>query len=158
MNCITVSVSRSQVILITADISKLFFPAIINHSATHPYRKNQPLEQNFLLSPGTNFTDEVLGTEISLIRAGVTPSIFFRFPGLVSSREQIMTLANWGLVALGSNAWLAKGEKAKAGSVILIHGNQNEPAGETLLLNYVESKTADIVWASITELLVLPIG
>ena len=128
----------------------------INHSATHPYRKNQSLEHNFLLSPGINFTSEVLGTEATLIRAGVTPSIFFRFPGLVSSREQVLTLGNWGLIALGSNAWLAKGERARAGSVILIHGNQNEPAGEELFLNYVESKTADIAWASITELLVLP--
>lgn len=85
----------------------------INHSATHPYRKNQSLGHNFLLSPGINFTNEVLGTEASLIRAGVTPSIFFRFPGLVSSREQILTLGNWGLIALGSNAWLAKGERAR---------------------------------------------
>jgi hypothetical protein len=74
----------------------------------------------------------------------------------VSSREQILTLGNWGLIALGSNAWLAKGARARAGSVILIHGNQNEPTGEDLFLNYVESKTADIAWASITELLVLP--
>jgi len=128
----------------------------MNHSATHPYRKNQPLEQNFLLSPGTDFTNEVLSTELALIRTGITPSIFFRFPGLVSSKEQILTLANWGLVAVGSNAWLAKGEKALAGSIILIHGNQNEPAGEKLFLNYVESRSADIAWASITELLTLP--
>lgn len=128
----------------------------INHSATHPYKKNQPLETNFLLASGINFTDEVLGTEIALIKAGVTPSVFFRFPGLVSSREQILTLGDWGVIALGSNAWLAKGERARAGSVILIHGNQNEPAGEQAFLNYVETKASDIAWASITDLLVLP--
>ncbi|MCC6137011.1 MAG: polysaccharide deacetylase family protein [Bdellovibrionaceae bacterium] len=125
----------------------------INHSDTHPYNKNSSDENNFLLSPGVDFTKEVLGTEIALIKAGVTPSLFFRFPGLVSSQTLIEKLENWGLVALGSKAWLAKGEKPKAQSIILIHGNKNEPAGEKLFINYVETKTSDLAWASLLNLL-----
>lgn len=125
----------------------------INHSATHPYNPKLANDKNFLLSPGVDFDDEVLGTEKALIAAGVTPSVFFRFPGLVSSQDLIEQLANWGLIPLGSKAWLAKGEKAKKDAIILIHGNKNEPAGEKLFLNYVETKTSDLAWASLLNLL-----
>lgn len=128
----------------------------INHSATHPYKAGVSLENNFLLGSGVKFTSEVLGTEIALIQAGVTPSVFFRFPGLVSSQKLIESLGNWGLIPLGSKAWLAKGEKPKADSIILIHGNKNEPAGEVAFLNYVETKSSDIAWASVLDLLSLP--
>lgn len=125
----------------------------INHSATHVYKPSAPDNQNFMLTPGTNVTDEVLGTEIALIKAGVTPSVFFRFPGLVSSQGLIQKLGDWGVIPLGSQAWLAKGEKAKANSIILIHGNKNEPAGETLFLDYVQKKSADIAWGSLFNIL-----
>lgn len=125
----------------------------INHSATHPYSPHVANSHNFLLTPGVHFDDEVLLNEQALIAAGVTPSVFFRFPGLISSKNLVDQLTHWGLIALGSNAWLAKGQKPTNGSVLLIHGNQNEPAGEKIFLNYVEKKSADIAWASITDLL-----
>lgn len=126
----------------------------INHSANHYYNKNLSLSQNFLLAPNTDFENEVFSTEIALIRSGTTPSVFFRFPGLVSSQDLIEKLGDWGLAALGSNAWLAKGENAQnRNSIILIHGNRNEPTGETLFLNYVEQKSSDIAWASLLDIL-----
>lgn len=125
----------------------------INHSDTHPYKANVALENNFLLSSGVDFTKEVLGTEKALVAGGVTPSLFFRFPGLVSSKKLILQLADWGIIPLGSKAWLAKGEKPKKDSVILIHGNQNEPAGEQAFLNFVEKKTSDLAWAQLLDLL-----
>jgi len=110
----------------------------INHSANHRYDFKTPLEQNFLLMPDTNMEDEVLGNEVSLISNGVTPSIYFRFPGLVSDFDTINYVANLGLITLGSNAWLAKGEAPKFGSIILIHGNKNEVVGEKKLITYIE--------------------
>jgi hypothetical protein len=35
----------------------------------------------------------------------------------------------FGLIPTGSDAWLAKGQPATPGSIVLIHGNGNEPAG-----------------------------
>jgi hypothetical protein len=107
----------------------------INHSYTHPYSTKREIADNFLLSPGINFVDEVIGVEKRLIRSGLTPSVFFRFPGLVSNKAQITTLKGWGIIPIGSDAWLEKGEKPTNGSIILVHGNGNEPDGITRLLN-----------------------
>jgi hypothetical protein len=104
-----------------------------NHSFTHPYDPAAPPEKNFLLSPGTDFTSEVLSLEMLLLEAGLLPSPFFRFPGLVSDRRLIEGLRALHLIPIGSDAWLAKGETPRPGSVILVHANGNEPEGIRLL-------------------------
>jgi hypothetical protein len=101
----------------------------INHSFSHPYYPDLPLKNNFLLSNKKFFTQEVLMTEKLLLEHNQTPSIFFRFPGLISNQELIEKLKTLGLITIGSNAWLAKSEQAKNGDFILIHGNSNEPIG-----------------------------
>jgi hypothetical protein len=106
----------------------------VNHSRSHVYRPAEPLERNFLLTPGTDFGNEVTATEILLLERGIAPSAFFRFPGLVSDAATVAALLEMGLIPLGSNAWLAKGEKPTQGSIILVHGNGNEPKGIRLLL------------------------
>lgn len=109
----------------------------INHSYHHPYRPGVANGNNFLLISGTNIRQEVLGNEIFMIENGMTPSVYFRFPGLISSEAIVRQIADWGLIAIGSDAWLAKGEAPKAGSVILLHGNGNEPAGITAFFRYL---------------------
>jgi hypothetical protein len=101
----------------------------VNHSFNHFWDRSRPLASNFLLEPGTNMTEEVLATERALIEQGLVPSVFFRFPGLVSSRELVETVVSFGLVPVGSDAWLAKGEWPTDGSIVLVHGNGNEPLG-----------------------------
>lgn len=101
----------------------------VNHSTTHPYEPKTPLERNFLLSPGVDFEREVLATEQLLLENGLTPSPFFRFPGLVADGKVLEKLRQLSLIPIGSDAWLAKGEVPKTGSFILVHGNGNEPAG-----------------------------
>ena len=101
----------------------------VNHSLTHPYDPKTPLARNFLLSPGIDFDHEVLETERLLLENGQVPSIFFRFPGLVADARLIQRLKGLALIPVGSDAWLAKGEKPDNGSIILVHGNGNEPAG-----------------------------
>lgn len=110
----------------------------VNHSFTHPYDPAAPLEKNFLLMNKSGFTDEVLSLERLLLEQGLTPSPFFRFPGLVSDRQLIKSLRSLHLIPLGSNAWLAKGESPQAGSVILVHANGNEPDGIRLLLSFYD--------------------
>ena len=108
-----------------------------NHSFTHPYDPAPPLEKNFLLSPGTDFTAEALSLEALLLEAGLIPSPFFRFPGLVSNRRLIEKLRDLQLIPIGSAAWLAKGETPRSGSLILVHANGNEPEGTRLLRDFL---------------------
>ncbi|MCM2358783.1 MAG: polysaccharide deacetylase [Geobacteraceae bacterium] len=101
----------------------------VNHSDSHPYDPKAPLTRNFLLSPGIDLEREVLATEQLLLESGLTPSPFFRFPGLVADAKALEQLRQLSLIPLGSDAWLAKGEEPRNGSFILVHGNGNEPAG-----------------------------
>lgn len=118
----------------------------INHSLTHPYDRNIELSKNFLLKPGVNFNSEVLDNEALMLSQGLVPSVYFRFPGLVSNEEKIKQLAAWGLIAIGSDAWLAKGEKVKNGSIILTHGNGNEPRGVDLWLQLLDQNPGILNW------------
>lgn len=110
----------------------------INHTHNHPYNRKAPIEKNFLLTPGTNLDREILGNEIAMIQNGLTPSVFFRFPGLVSNSNLVDEVLTRGLVPLGAEAWLALGQKAQDGSVVLVHGNGNEPHGIQLFFKFLD--------------------
>lgn len=112
----------------------------INHSHTHPYDRVKPLNKTFLLTPGIDFKQEVLATEIMLLEQGLLPSVFFRFPGLVSDCNLVKQLRKLSLIPVGSRAWLAKGERPTEGSIILVHGNGNEPQGIDILLDLFKEK------------------
>jgi len=116
----------------------------INHSYTHRVSATAPLKKNFLLEPGTDISYEVLETEKAMLRNGLLPSIFFRFPGLVSDQQLVYKITDFGLIPIGSDAWLAKGQQPKAGSIVLIHGNGNEPVGVDDFIKLLRSKTAQI--------------
>ncbi len=113
----------------------------INHSFNHPYDRTKPLNKTFLLTPGINFEQEVLVTEIMLLNQGLLPSVFFRFPGLVSDCNLMKQLRKLSLIPVGSRAWLAKGETPVSGSIILVHGNGNEPQGIDMLLVLFKKQT-----------------
>ncbi len=104
-------------------------PTWVNHSFHHRSSATLPLRENFLLEPGTDLASEVLETEAAMLAAGITPSVFFRFPGLVSRPSLFGRIVAFGLVPLGSDAWLAKNEWPREGSIVLVHANGNEPLG-----------------------------
>jgi hypothetical protein len=116
----------------------------INHSFNHRVSLKEPLKENFLLEPGTNITYEVLETEKAMLKNGLLPSVFFRFPGLVSDQELVYKITDFGLIPIGTDAWLAKGQQPQAGSIVLIHGNGNEPVGVKDFINLLHSKTQAI--------------
>jgi hypothetical protein len=116
----------------------------INHSFNHRVSKTLPLKQNFLLEPGTDLTYEVLETEKAMLKNGLLPSVFFRFPGLVSDQQLVNRITDFGLIPIGTDAWLAKGQQPQAGSIVLIHGNGNEPVGVNDFINLLKSKTKAI--------------
>lgn len=121
----------------------------VNHSSTHVYYHDlsspEMLNQNFLLDPRTNLAYEFFEIEKSLIERNQTPSVFFRAPGLVTNEKIIDTLDKLGLILLGADAWLAKGEEPYSGSIILVHGNSNEPAGINKMMTFLENNTFDFL-------------
>ena len=110
-----------------------------NHTANHIYHKGLALNKNFVLSKEEHLKKDILDLEIELIKNGVTPSVFFRFPGLISNIKSLRTVYNLGLITIGSNAWLAKGKMPINGSIILVHGNKNEPKGVDIFLKLLKS-------------------
>ncbi len=116
----------------------------INHSYNHRVSATAPLKQNFLLEPGTDINYEVLETEQAMLKNGLMPSIFFRFPGLVSDQQLVYKITDFGLIPIGTDAWLAKGQKPQAGSIVLIHGNGNEPVGVNDFINLLKSEAQSI--------------
>jgi hypothetical protein len=116
----------------------------INHSFNHRVSAKLPLKENFLLEAGTDINYEVLETEKAMLRNGLLPSIFFRFPGLVSDQQLVYKITDFGLIPIGTDAWLAKGQAPQAGSIVLIHGNGNEPVGVKDFIKLLDSKAQSI--------------
>ncbi|WEK18761.1 MAG: polysaccharide deacetylase [Candidatus Pedobacter colombiensis] len=112
----------------------------VNHSYNHRVSAKAPLKTNFLLEPGTDLNFEILGTEIAMMQQGLLPSVFFRFPGLVSDQQVVAKLLSYGIIPVGSDAWLAKGQAANSGSIVLIHGNGNEPVGVKDFIQLLKNK------------------
>lgn len=116
----------------------------INHSYNHRVSKTLPLKENFLLETGTDINYEVLETEKAMLMNGLLPSVFFRFPGLVSDQQLVNRITDFGLIPIGTDAWLAKGQQPQAGSIVLIHGNGNEPLGVADFIELLKSKSKSI--------------
>jgi hypothetical protein len=100
-----------------------------DHTFHHPYHRKLPDEANFLLTKGVDPQEEILDTERLLIANGEAPSLFFRFPGLISSDPLMQAVSQDHLITLGADAWLALGQKPGRGSIVLVHPNGNEPKG-----------------------------
>jgi hypothetical protein len=79
-----------------------------------------------------------------MLSKGIVPSVFFRFPGLVSSNKIIEQVLSFGLIPVGSDAWLAKGQQAKDGSIVLIHANGNEEIGVQDFIQLLKSEQSNI--------------
>jgi len=101
----------------------------VDHSYHHPYVRGRRSADNFLLMPGVDMRAEILATEQLLIAGGETPSMFFRFPGLISNLGLMQVVSDYHLIVLGADAWLARSPRARPGDIILVHPNGNEPAG-----------------------------
>jgi hypothetical protein len=101
----------------------------VDHSYHHPYVRGRRFADNFLLTPGVDMRAEILDTERLLIADGETPSVFFRFPGLISNLGLMRVAGEFHLIVLGADAWLARSPRARPGDIILVHPNGNEPGG-----------------------------
>lgn len=113
----------------------------VNHTFHHRYDPRLPLQENFLLEAATDLNAEVLLNEQAMLQNGLKPSVFFRFPGLVSNKAVFDRILAFGLLPIGSDAWLAKNQQPKQGSLVLIHANGNEPLGITDFINLIRLKS-----------------
>ncbi len=111
----------------------------INHSDTHP------VKGNFLVNPRVDFTKEVEVQANRMRAAKIFNSPYFRFPGLIYDFARLRQLSEMGYIAVGADAWLAKGQRVRNGSIILVHGNGNEKFGVRLLGLFLKFKEKDIL-------------
>lgn len=130
--------------LLDLDRQKKISITWINHSYSHHYQKNLPFWKNFFLHERNTSDSEIFLVEIRLLETGIIPSVFFRFPGLVSNQKVFNMILDLGLIPIGSDAWLGKNEWPKSGSIILVHANGLEPAGMRRFLRFLQSKKKDI--------------
>jgi hypothetical protein len=102
------------------------------HSWVHP--KRQPFMISY--SPA-EVQEDNLRTEAELLRWGIVPSIFYRFPGLIHDEERLRAILELDLVSVNCDSWVASMRLRRPphhfwpsdGSILLIHGNGNEPVG-----------------------------
>jgi len=113
----------------------------VNHSLNHYYDPKKANKNNFMLDTRNVFENEVLNNEIVMIKNGLIPSPFFRFPGLIANDILFKKILDYGLIPIGSDAWLAKGQNVKSGSILLLHINGNEPTGLKLFKQFFKSTT-----------------
>ncbi len=120
---------------------------IANHSLTHPYLKGAvSLARNFLLKPGADVKKEALGNELEILRAGLVPAPYFRFPGLISSGAlERAVRETFSLIVFGKGSWPGIGDPINLGDVVLVHGNGGEPAGVHKLEDWLRAHRAEIV-------------
>jgi len=125
--------------MIQWDREKKLVISWVNHSDTHP------VKGGFLVNPRVDFTAEVETQARRMRRSGIFNTPFFRFPGLIYDLSRLRELGGMGFVALGADAWLAKGQRVLNGSIILVHGNGNEKRGVRLLFRYLKRNEKAII-------------
>lgn len=131
----------------------------INHSSTHPLHclDASCRRAEFLTAASVDFDAEVLGLEQALLARGLSPSVLFRFPGLVHDAERLAQLGRFSLLPIDANAWIAKGQPLAARSVVLVHGNGNEPPGISGFFRAVQGGPREAALASGRSALVSPL-
>lgn len=110
----------------------------VNHTFSHIYYSDLPDKKNFLLTEMVNLDTEILLTEQYLLEHDQTPSVFFRFPGLISNYKLLKQLKKYGLIPLSADAWLANDQNITPGGIVLVHGNGNEHDGIKLIEPYIK--------------------
>lgn len=82
--------------------------------------------------------EDTLKLERRMLEYGIVPSIYYRFPGLIHDKERRETIAGLDLLSIDCESWMAivaRGESSPwgnaidSGSIVLVHGNGNEPDG-----------------------------
>lgn len=124
----------------------------VNHTRHHHYAVGIANEHNFLLGSKFDSYAEILDQEQLMLANGLVPSIFLRYPGLVSDQKLVELTRALGLIPLGSRAWIAKTNNFLPGDILLLHGNGNERRGIDLFYQLVrDNKIFEYTWRALTQ-------
>jgi hypothetical protein len=125
----------------------------VNHGYQHHYDEHAKLQDNFMLHNEKYAIYDIIKNHSVMIEYGLTPSNFFRFPGLISDEYLNNLLTKIDLIPLGASTWLAKSRgKFSGGDIILLHGNTNERLGAKLFIKNVKNNAFDnFEFASISD-------
>ena len=122
-----------------------------NHSYSHPYVRRLADSRNYFMRPGVDVDREIFETERLIIAEGETPSVFFRFPGLVADAALLEHVRSRHLIALGADGWLALGLRPRPGSIVLVHPNGNEPVGLKIFSRLIDAGAIPLPLRPINE-------
>lgn len=124
----------------------------VNHTRNHPYTVGIESEHNFLLRQGVDPLSEIIEQEKLMLSHGLIPSIFLRYPGLVSDQNLVELTKSLGLIPLGSQSWVGKTKSFSPGDILLLHGNGNERKGIEIFFSLVrDSKIFNFTWRALTQ-------
>ena len=100
-----------------------------------------------------------LRVEQLLLEWGIVPTVYYRFPGLIHDPTRLKAILDLGLLPVDCEAWIAIqdgkppfGNPTQDGSIVLIHGNGNEPKGIARFQAWLE-KHPDWNWKPIPAFL-----
>lgn len=125
----------------------------VNHSYAHYDNPSLDNSHNFMIHDISNASNDIDKNRDLMIKNNLTPSNFFRFPGLISNNYLNNLVENKGYKILGASAWLNKTNgKFKGGDIILIHGNKNEERGVKLFIdNFTTGKFNNYNFGSLED-------
>jgi hypothetical protein len=113
------------------------------HSWDHP--KSNGFMNDY---PPEKLRSDTLRLERALLEWGIVPTVYYRFPGLIHDSIRLRETLDLDLLPIDCDSWLALVEQRNAapfclppvgGSILLVHGNGNEPAGISALGRWLET-------------------
>ena len=87
--------------------------------------------------PADVVRSDTLRLESLMLEWGIVPTVYYRFPGLIHDTLRLDTILAMDLLPIDCDAWVAVqtedghpfGGAIRDGSIVLVHGNGNEPIG-----------------------------
>jgi hypothetical protein len=106
--------------------------------------------------------EDTLRLERKLLEWGIVPTVYYRFPGLIHDTARLTAILDLDLLPIDCESWVALqggghpfGNPTQDGSILLIHGNGNEPTGIARLQAWLVEHP-DWRWKSLSEFLPVP--
>ena len=88
---------------------------------------------------------DTLEVESLLLEWGIVPTVYYRFPGIIHDRIRLEEILELDLFPIDVDSWMAVvgtahpyGHPVRDGSIVMVHGNGNEPEGIAVLSEWLQ--------------------